>query len=270
MDAYQNGDGHLLDQVALTTQNRINMPVLGLINLNCVASFGGSSAPFTFKSLFTDFPVFRTYAAMNSGTAAGTIKGEAVDSDKNGDMDADALAADLSEAVTYATSHGNLPRRTAVFPTQYPSSGSQMEKIIKKNVNDAEAEEIFCRVVNLLKWNKQPLRRATILVLAQTIKDVGGASLERVLADKEADLLYDAGFRAFSNDANGRVLNVNSTMSASAVHTAYDSRTVALKQYDNFYDEITGEAKIIVRLEWDESANDNKGAWKITRKEYAE
>ena len=28
--------------------------------------------------------------------------------------------------------------------------------------------------------------------------------------------------------------------------------------------------KIIVRLEWDESANDNKGAWKVTRKEYAE
>jgi len=143
-------------------------------------------------------------------------------------------------------------------------------------VNDAEAEEIFCRVVNLLKWNKQPLRRATILVLAQTIKDVGGATagqtvqLERVLSDKEEDLLYDAGFRAFSNDSQGRVRNVNTGMNASAVHTAYDKRSVALKQYDNFYDEITGEAKIIVRLEWDESANDNKGAWKITRKEYAE
>ena len=146
-----------------------------------------------------------------------------------------------------------------------------IEKIIRKNVNDAEAEEIFCRVVNLLKWNKQPLKRATILVLAQTIKDVAATSqLERVLSDKEENLLYDAGFRAFSNDANGRVRNVNSSMSASAVHTAYDKRTPALKQYDNFYDQITGEAKIIVRLEWDESANDNKGAWKVTRKEYAE
>ena len=275
MGAYQNGDGHLLDQIALTLQNRITSPVLGMINLNCVASFGGSSAPFTFKSLFTDFPVYKTYAAMNSGSAAGTIQGDSVDSDKNGDMDADALAADLSEAVTYALSHGNLPRRTAVFPTQYPSN-SQMEKIIKQNVNDAEAEEIFCRVVNLLKWNKQPLRRATILVLAQTIKDVGGATasqtvqLERVLSEKDEDLLYDAGFRAFSNDSQGRVRNVNTGMNASAVHTAYDKRSVALKQYDNFYDEITGEAKIIVRLEWDESANDNKGAWKITRKEYAE
>lgn len=271
MDVYQNGDGHLLDQIALTSQNRINMPVLGMINLNCVASFGGSSAPFTFKSLFTDFPVFRTYAAMNSGSAdGGTIKGDAVDSDKNGDLDADALAADLSEAVTYALSHGNLPRRTAVFPTQYPASDSQMEKIIKKNVNDAEAEEIFCRVVNLLKWNKQPLRRATILVLAQTIKDVGGASLERVLSDKDEDLLYDAGFRAFSNDANGHVRNVNTNMSVSTLRSSYEKRSVALKQYDYFYDEITGESKIIVRLEWDESANDNKGAWKITRKEYAE
>ncbi len=273
MEAYQNGDGHLLDQIALTTQSRIMSPVIGMINLNCVASFGGSSAPFVFKSLFTDLPVFRTYAAMNDykgGSWEPRIKGDSVDSDKKGDTDADALAADLSEAVTYAISHGNLPRRTAVFPTQYPASGSQMENIIKKNVNDAEAEEIFCRVVNLLKWNKQPLKRATILVLAQTIKDIGGASLERVLSDKEENLLYDAGFRAFSNDANGRVRNVNTTMSASSIHSAYDKRTVALKQYDNFYDEITGEAKIIVRLEWDESANDNKGAWKVTRKEYAE
>ena len=39
---------------------------------------------------------------------------------------------------------------------------------------------------------------------------------------------------------------------------------------DNFLDQVTGEAKLIVRLEWDESANNNKGAWKITRKEYAE
>ena len=273
MDAYQIGDGHLLDHVALATStDRTNDWVIGMINLNCVASFGGSSAPFAFKSLFTNFPVYRTYTAMNTGSAdGGTIAGESVDSDKNGDMDADALAKDLSEAVTYALSHGNLPRRTAVFPTQYPSSDSQMDHIIKKNVNDAEAEEIFCRVVNLLKWNKQPLKRATVLVLAQTIKDVAATSqLERVLSDKEENLLYDAGFRAFSNDANGRVRNVNSSMSASAVHTAYDKRTPALKQYDNFYDQITGEAKIIVRLEWDESANDNKGAWKVTRKEYAE
>lgn len=271
MGLYQNGDGHLLDQVALTTQERIKDPVLGMINLNCVASFGGSSTPFTFKSLFTAFPVYRTFAAMNSGSAdGGTIAGDSVDSDRNGDMDADAYAKALSEAVTYAISQGNLPRRTAVFPTSYSPTGSgQMDKIIKRNVNDAEAEEIFCRVVNLLKWNRQPLKRATVLVLAQTIKDVGGATLERSLSDKD-DILYDAGFRAFSNDANGRVRNVNTNMSAATVRSTFGKRPVAFKKYDNFYDQITGETKIIVRLEWDESANDNKGAWKVTRKEYAE
>ena len=59
-------------------------------------------------------------------------------------------------------------------------------------------------------------------------------------------------------------------MTAGNIRSAYKKRSVAFRQYDNFYDEITGEAKLIVRLEWDESANDNNGAWKITRKEYAE
>lgn len=272
MEAYQNGDGHLLDHVALATStDRGSDWILGMINLNCVASFGGSSAPFAFKSLFTNFPVYRTYAAMNSGSAdGGKIVGDSVDSDKNGDLDADAYAKDLSEAVTYAISQGNLPRRTAVFPTQYPASGSQMEHIIKRNVNDAEAEEIFCRVVNLLKWNRQPLKRATVLVLAQTIRDIGGASLERVLPEKDLDLMRDSGFVAYKSGNVNTNKVAPSTLNAASVRSAYQSRNVSLKNYDNFYDEITGEAKIIVRLEWDESANDNKGAWKVTRKEYAE
>ena len=59
-------------------------------------------------------------------------------------------------------------------------------------------------------------------------------------------------------------------MTATTIRSTYEKRSVDFKQYDNFYDQITGEAKIVVRLEWDASANDNKGAWKVTRKEYAE
>ena len=264
MDSYQYGDGHLLDQVALarSTQNA-NDSVIGMINLNCVATFGGSSAPFAFKSLFTNFPVYRSFAAMNDGRAeGGIIGGGSVDSDN---ADADAYAKDLSEAVTYAVSQGSFLRRTAVFPTAYPS-GNQMEKIIPANVPDAQAEEVYSRVVNLLKWNKQQTKRATVLVLAQTIKDVGGASLEKVMPDKDIDVLRDSGFQSFE-DSNKNT--AASSMTASRIRS-FNKRSVAFKQYDNFYDEITGEAKIIVRLEWDESANDNNGAWKITRKEYAE
>ena len=267
MEGYQNGDGHLLDQVALArSTERADDYVIGMINLNCVATFGGSSAPFAFKSLFTNFPVYRSYAAMNDGRAAGgVIGGDSIDSDKTGNMDADAYAKDLSEGVTYAISQGSFLRRTAVFPSSYPSS--QMEKLIPANVPDAQAEEIFSRVVNLLKWNKQQTKRATVLVLAQTIKDVGGASLEKVLSDDDVDVMRDAGFQSFESTAKNTAA---SSMTAGKVRSTFRKRGVAFKQYDNFYDEITGEAKLIVRLEWDESANDNNGAWKITRKEYAE
>ena len=267
MDSYAKGDGHLLDQVALTrSTSRVGDYVIGMINLNCVATFGAGRSPFTFKSLFTNFPLFRSFAAMNDGRPdGGFIRGSHVDSDNGGDLDADAYAKDLSEAVTYAIANGHYLRRTAVFPTKYPSSG-QMEKIIPANVPDAQAEEVFCRVVNLLKWNKEQIRRATVLVLAQTIKDVGGANLEKVLPKNDEELLLDAGFQSYSSDKR---TSTDRNM-ASNIRTNYEKRAVAFQQYDDFYDEITGEAKVIVRLEWDESANNNTGAWIITRKEYVE
>ena len=270
MEGYQNGDGHLLDQIALVEANRIEEPIVGLINLNCVANFGGSSAPFVFKSLFSGFPVYQTYANMNNGSPTTVITGDSVDSDKTGSNDADAFAKELSEAVTYATSQGNLLRRTAVFPTAYPATGNQMEKIIPKNVPDAQAEEVFCRVVNLLKWNKQQIKRATVLVLAQTIRDIGGVTLQKNISDRDLELMRDAGFLEYSSGAVNNKSTAPTGMTASSIRSTYASRATGYKQYDNLYDEITGEAKIIVRLEWDESANDNKGAWKVTRKEYAE
>ena len=267
MDRYDYGDGHLLDQIALTETNRIEEPIVGLINLNCVANFGGSSAPFVFKSLFTNFPIYKTYANMNSGTAAGgIIKGESIDSTKTGDLDADAYARELLECVTEASSKGYLPRRTAVLPTNFPSTDNLMGRTIPKNVPDAQSEEIFCRVVNLLKWNKQQIKRATVLVLAQSIQDVSG-TLERNLPEKDIDLMRDAGFLPYDK---GSTSYKTTTMSADSMRSAYGKRNAAFKQYDNLHDRITGEAKILVRLEWDESANNNKGAWKITRKEYAE
>lgn len=268
MDTYQAGDGHLLDQVALASStDRATDAVFGLINLNCVASFG--NAPFVFKSLFTNFPVYKSYANMNAFSAeGGFIQGDAVDSEKSGNMDADTYAEELSNGVSFAVKNGYFPRRTAVFPTSYPApAGNPMEHIIPKNVPDAQSEEIFARVVNLLKWNRQQTKRATILVLAQTIKDTGGVSLEKSLPKNDTDLMRDAGFQAFDN-TNKKT----TTLMPSGIRSTYGdkSRAVKYKTYDNFLDQITGEAKLIVRLEWDESANNNKGAWKITRKEYAE
>ena len=265
---YKYGDGHLLDCVALATPDHIKDPVLGMINLNCVASFGGGNAPFAFKSLFTNFPIYKTFENMNQSGTAGkvsVVKGKSVDSDLEGDLDADTFARELSEAVTDAIRRGHLPRRTAVFPEKY--SDSLMEHIIKRNVPDAESEEIFCRIVNLLKWNKQPIRRATVLVLAQTIRDLGGpgvtsVALSRTPPETEDEMWLDSGFQSYDKASGFRT--------GSSVSTSMYNCNVKYNQYDNLFDQITGEAKVIVRLEWDGSANNNKGQWIITRKEYAE
>ena len=82
--------------------------------------------------------------------------------------------------------------------------------------------------------------------------------------------MRDAGFLEYSSGNVSNKSTAPTGVSAASIRSAFASRATAYKQYDNLYDEITGEAKVIVRLEWDESANDNKGAWKVTRKEYAE
>ena len=271
MGGYEYGDGHLLDQVALArSTEKADDAVVGMINLNCVATFGGGKAPFSFKSLFTNFPVYQTFENMNKSGSSGavyTIRGDSVDSDKNGTTDADLYAKELSEAVTYALSNGYFLRRTAVFPTR---EHSQMEHIIPlgNNVPDAQSEEIFARVVNLLKWNRQPVKRATILVLAQAIQDVGGdVSLQKAEPSNATVRQRDAGFMAFDGGTTKKILGPNS---GNTPPTLSYTRTVKFRNYEPLFDQITGEAKLIVRLEWDDSAYDNHGAWKITRKEYAE
>jgi len=276
MNDYKYGDGHLLDQVSLVETNERNKTVVGMINLNCVAGFDGGGSPFVFKSLFTDFPIYETYRNMrdNSGASGAqrTLTGDAVNSSNSGSNSADAYAQDLADSVTYAIHSQWQPRRTAIFPNS--NNGSRTHMLIPITGTDAEREEVICRIINILKWSRQQTRKATVLALAQTIQDVGGATLERYFSEKTTDneaIMMDSGFKPY--DGNGqstRWIQPPLLNSASKIRNAYKSRPVGYRKYDNFYDRITGEAKVLVRLEWDDSAYDGKGAWKVTRKEYAE
>ena len=265
MADYSAGDGHLLDQVSLVRQEDERATVLGMINLNCVADLGSGGSPFVFKSLFTNFPIYGSIQNMRNGSSTGTVRGKAVNST---DSEADRYAEDLVDSVTYAIKNGNQPRRTAIFPGS-ASSGSHSGRLFPTNGSDAQREEVVCRVVNILKWGRQQTRRATVLVLAQTIQDVGGVTLERNLPNDDS-VLMDSGFKPYDAYGGSKWIQPTLYPSAKSIYDAYKSRAVAYKKYDNFYDRITGEAKVVVRLEWDDSANDHQGAWKVTRKEYAE
>ncbi len=268
MADYRAGDGHLLDQVALVSQNEQNRTVLGMINLNCVADLGSGGSPFVFKSLFTKFPIYETYANMKQNGKSGKqreLEGRAVNST---DSEADRYAQDLVDCVTYAVKNGNQPRRTAIFPGS-ASSGSSNGRLFPTSGNDAQREEVVCRIINILKWGRQQTRRATVLVLAQTIQDVGGVTLERNLPNDDS-VLMDSGFKPYDAYGESKWIQPALYPSAASIYNAYKKRSVKFKNYDNFYDRITGEAKVVVRLEWDDSANDHQGAWKVTRKEYAE
>ena len=283
MGDYSAGDGNLLDQVALVSPDEQRETVLGLINLNCVADLTGGGAPFVFKSLFTGFPMYNTIDNMRNDRIQYTLEGGAVNSD---DTEADRYAQDLVDSVTYAVQSGSKQRRTAIFPTTAASS-SHNKKLFPDSGPDSQREEVVCRIINILKWSRQQTRRATVLAIAQTIQDVGGPKdtgkvgssdsgikLSRNFSEDNDSVLMDSGFKAYDaydpDTKTTKLIETSLFPNAQRIRDAYKERTVRLKQYDNFYDRITGEAKVVVRLEWDDSANNGNGAWKVTRKEYAE
>ncbi len=237
---YDKGDGHLLDQITMNPMSdEDSRRVLGKINLNCINWMDVESstdfAPMSFRTLFNNLKLARSYTALDDGEASDAVTAETC---------AKALAARVIEIVNDSSS---IKRRTAIFPDA-PGNGDE-SIFLNDEVTDARREELICRIMNLLKWDQMP-NQATVLVLAQSIRDVGGLSISPRRPDDSTQAKYVKGF--YDPDTG----DFGSEQS--------DSTSSSIGTYDQGIDLISGEAKAIYRIR-----RDAQGKWIIAEKEYA-
>ena len=238
---YEDGDGQLLDQITMNPMSdEENRRVLGKINLNCINWHDIESsteyAPMSFRTLFNNLKLARNYTTLDDGQAA-----EAVDAD----VCAKALAARVREIVNDSSS---IKRRTAIFPDA-PGNGDS--SIFLDETTDARREELICRIINLLKWDQMP-NQATVVVLAQSLRDVGALNISPRRPDDPTQARYVKGF--YDPD----------TGDFGTEQPDADPDTASIETYDQGIDPISGEAKAIYRIR-----RDANGKWFIAEKEYA-
>jgi len=113
----------------------------------------------------------------------------------------------------------------------------------------AKREEIIGKFINLTGTTSNTYR---IIILAQSIKDVGGATLSK-------DLNYDGKI-----NATGATDTYDADGDAIVSDTIDETESTTLGTYDQMFDEITAEQKIAVDLAYDSSNN----KWLILKYEY--
>jgi len=274
MGNYEDGDGTLLDQVTIFDVNQERRTDSGFINLNTSTGYEAAVAPVTFKVLFNDFPKTTTgnYAALDSytgGTASGIeiLSRGTMDSD---DKKADLYANDLMNGVGFAREeyekNKDYPlRRTSVMPGPNGAHSGDMSNLFPTTGNDAQREEVFSRIVNLLEWNYQKSASATILVIAQTLRDFGGVASQTYIPTTQSETGIAVA------DYKKILLGLKTFNGKNMTTKTFEPATSStFNKYDIGLDQILGESRIIVQLTWDNKANNNKGAWKITRKQYVQ
>jgi hypothetical protein len=113
----------------------------------------------------------------------------------------------------------------------------------------AKREELLGKFINLTGTTSNTYR---IIILAQSIKDVGGATLSK-------DLNYDGKI-----NATGATDTYDADGDAIVSDTIDETESTTLGTYDQMFDEITAEQKIAVDLAYDDATN----KWLVLKYEY--
>lgn len=161
---------------------------------------------------------------------------------------------DFIDAMCVAAGNANMKRRSDVVNLIGPADSA---KSYYQNT-DAAQEQLVSRFINLTKVQKAD--QISVIILAQSIKDVGGVTLYKdwnkdgsnsgLTSSSDAKLLYHAGYAR----GNGTKFFVPSSIPGTINTT--------LGVYDNGADEITGEVKIISTYEM------KNGKWVNVSNEY--
>ncbi len=246
--SYANGDGGILEQVKLTE----NAYCYGKININMLCS--NTSINKGYRSKYDDemgqvlFNNIR-YGQEISKFETDTTTGSALSFSSG---------SPLSQVVTAMTSSDKRPFASRTQFLDWSSGGNSLANAFGTatltSSSDAQQEEIVGKTINLLKAEPSASNIIQFIVVAQTIRDLSG-SITRVRPDDaqvvtKDDCAYgqfdvaryiDKDGSKITSDASGKISNDGSDPSSPDSTQSPDDFI--------YFDEITGEVKMLVTLE---------------------
>ncbi len=248
--AYTAGDYRILDQVTLQGETLKGM--FGKIDLN--SAVGKDVSVFALQSVFRNMKIYSSYDVDDAGT--------------------DATEIDASVFANFSAYGDNekqrrMYNRSDIFGT---TAGSGFWKIFTDAPvkTDAMQEQIIGRTLNLFKTGNT-YEVATVVAIAQTIKDVGGGKVYLNLNEDGKEKTYYSNLGLWAYNANANVSAIfGSLPSVPAPSNNPDDVTelsnVAIGEYDLGADQITGECVVIAHLVYDKEDS----RWKVVQVKYEE
>lgn len=243
---YAAGDGGILEQVKLTEETYC----FGKVNINMLAkrpdeTIPGESPRF-YDSQMAEALFYKIrYGQEISNFETNTTSGTEISS--------------ISNLVPALTSDMNRPfaSRTQFLDWKY-STGSLSNAfglVDMTSASDAQQEEIVGKTINLLKAEPSASNVIQFIVVAQTIRDLNGM-VTRVRPDDNTVITKNCAYGQFDVaryiDKDDSKLTITSDASGKLSNDGSDPSTPDSTQSPDdfiYFDEITGEVKMLVTLE---------------------
>lgn len=245
--SYSSGDGGILEQVKLTE----NAYCYGKIDINMLCSDTSINKGYQSKYddemgqvLFNNIRYGQEISKFETETTTGTALSFS-------------SGSPLSQVVTAMTSSNKRPFASRTQFLDWTTGGNSLANAFGAatltSASDAQLEEIVGKTINLLKAEPSASNVIQFIVVAQTIRDLSG-TVARVRPDDAKVVTRNCAYGQFdvaryidkdgskiTSDASGNISNDGSDPSTPDSTQSPDDFI--------YFDEITGEVKMLVTLE---------------------
>ncbi len=246
--SYSSGDGGILEQVKLTE----NAYCYGKIDINMLCSDTSINKGYQSKYddemgqvLFNNIRYGQEISKFETETTTGTALSFSSDSP-------------LSQVVTAMTSSDKRPFASRTQFLDWTTGGNSLANAFGAatltSASDAQLEEIVGKTINLLKAEPSASNVIQFIVVAQTIRDLSG-TVARVRPDDAKVVTRNCAYGQFDVaryiDKDGSKITSDASGNISNDGSDNPSTPDSTQSPDDFiyFDEITGEVKMLVTLE---------------------
>ncbi len=247
--SYASGDGGILEQVKLTE----NAYCYGKIDINMLCSDTSINKGYQSKYddemgqvLFNNIRYGQEISKFETDTATGSTLSFS-------------SGSPLSQVVTAMTSSDKRPFASRTQFLDWTTGGNSLANAFGAatltSASDAQLEEIVGKTINLLKAEPSASNVIQFIVVAQTIRDLSG-TVARVRPDDNTVITKNCAYGQFDVaryiDKDDSKLTITSDASGNISNDGSDPSTPDSTQSPDdfiYFDEITGEVKMLVTLE---------------------